>query len=413
MKDNLYVWADEQINTSPKLDVGFTQLLSPDPYVLPSQLYEDYFRKYEGIKEFQDISIKIFRLALQEEVNPTILHWLINETPTSLGLEYHKSLEERHFTAPLFFRTDEVRPGRIIEVQCPGSLWGDLQLSYEYLVEAGLLQNGDSPAKKFSNQLKSVIPTEPIVHYLIDNASLPSSAVFFISKTRPDIKYWGIDKGVSPGNCNFIRSHSFYSVCADNEFRDRWQRVGNDVIYDYPPHVLFDQKATLVLPFWSLTKHYFSDECRDQIVFSTPLLPKGIELKDGSCESIETFSKRSRSKRSFFLKYAGSDVSLNWGSKAVYRLSNCGSNKCLELLKQCLAEYQKGKIWLLQEEEKCDEKITYIDRNLNKKNEKARAKFSAFYGPQGFLGLLAMHRQHFKVHGQHDTIISYVVSSDR
>ena len=47
------------------------------------------------------------------------------------------ALEDRHFTLPVFFRTDEVRPGRINEINCPAALWGELQLAFEYAARMG------------------------------------------------------------------------------------------------------------------------------------------------------------------------------------------------------------------------------------------------------------------------------------
>jgi len=411
MNSPLYEWADRQINQCPRYEIGFTQLFSSGQYFLDSKAFDNYSEKLSVIREFQSSALKLFRASLRNDTDPKLLHWLINETPESLGINYHRNLEARHFSLPLFFRTDEAKPGRIVEIQCPGSLWGDLQLSYDYLVESKLISNGMSPAQKFSSQLASLLSDTPIVHHLMDNSSSPSSTRYFIEKTRPKVKYWGIDKDIFPRDCNFVRSHSFFGLCADNEFSSRLKKVGDGVTYDYPPHVLFDQKATIVLPFWSLTRDSFSDKIRNLFVFSTPLLPQGIELDDGSNVTIEEFSKWTRSKRAFFLKYAGSDVALNWGSKAVYRLSNISSNKCYKLLMDCLSQYEKGHIWLLQKEEKCDETINFINRDYKQQTQNLRAKYSAFYGPFACLGILAMHRSNYKVHGQADTIISYVEST--
>ncbi len=247
---------------------------------------------------------------------------------------------------------------------------------------------------------------------MLDNSSIPAGMRYFIEKTRPSIRYWGIDRGITPKQCNFIRSHSFFGLCADNEFSSRLVRTGKGITFDLPPHVLFDQKASLVLPFWSLTRELFSDEIRNLLIFSTPLLPNGIELPGNNRISIEEFSQLPRSQRSYYLKYAGSNVALNWGSKAVYRLSNLSHESCLKLLNRCISNYSYGQTWLLQEEEIHDDKIDFLTRNCEKHVETLRAKFSSFYGPFGCLGILAMHRNHYKVHGQNDTVISHVIESN-
>ncbi len=407
-----YAWADDAINSCPRYATGFTQLLSVKPYCLPSAARRLYEARLPLIRAFQRSALAIFRAALARAMPPAVLHWLLNETPASLGLAYHRRLEDRHFTLPVFFRTDEVRPGRIAEIQCPGSMWGELQLAFEYAARLGYCAGAASPAEQFVAQLRSLLPQAPVVHHLLDNASAPAGLRYFMEKTRPGIRYWSIDPGVRVSDCNFIRSHSFYGLCAENEFQARLAHVGCGVTYDLPPHVLFDQKAALVLPFWSLTRDYFPDGIRGLFPFTTPLLPTGIELPDGACVAIEDFAGWPRSRRSYYAKYAGANVARNWGSKAVYRLSNMSSDACLDFLRGCLSGYERGEIWLLQREECQDDEIVYLTRDGRFHTGRLRAKFSGFYGPAGCLGVLAMHRRHNKVHGQEDTIISYLLADD-
>lgn len=407
---DIYEWADRLIDSCPTYSTGFTQLLASRPYFVPAVVLQLYDYRLRLIQTFQQTALDIFRSALNNKEHTTLLHWLLNETPSSLGRWYHCHLDNRHFTLPVFFRTDEVSPGRIAEIQCPGSLWGELQLVFEYARKMGYANREQSPASKFIIQLTNFLENKPIVHHLLDNASAPAGMRYFIERTRPGVKYWGIDRNIRVNDCNFIRSHSFIGLCADNEFSSRLSKVGKNFAYDLPPHVLFDQKASLVLPFWTLTRESFSDEIRNLFPFTTPLLPNGIELPDGTSISIEEFTRWSRSSRSYYLKYAGSNVALNWGSKAVYRLRNMSSDSCLSLLNHCIGEYKKGQIWLLQKEETQDDEIVYSTRDNSLHTEKLRAKFSGFYGPHSCLGVLAMHRHHYKVHGQSDTIISCVLS---
>ena len=408
---NVYEWADRLINSCPQYQTGFTQLLAQSPYPISSVERSLYGARLFRIREFFHTALNIFRAALHNKTDPILLHWLLNETPQSLNISYHRVLRNRHFTIPVFFRTDEVMPGRIAEIQCPGSLWGELQLTYDYASGSNPKSGEISPAVQFSAQLTDFLKTRPIVHHLLDNASAPAGMRYFIEKTRgAGVKYWSIDHKCTVRECNFIRSHSFFGLCAENEFRWRLAHVGKGVTYDLPPHALFDQKAPLVLPFWSLTRSLFSDEIRSLFTYTTPLLPAGIELPEGSRITIEEFARWPRSHRSYYLKYAGTDVALNWGSKAVYRLSNMSSADCLEFLHRCVSRYKKGHIWLLQKEETHDDNTTFLTRDGSTHTAKLRARFSAFYGPLDCLGILAMHRHHNKVHGKPDTVLSFVLA---
>jgi hypothetical protein len=265
-----------------------------------------------------------------------------------------------------------------------------------------------SPADRFVTELAELLRESPIVHHLLDSSSAPAGMRLFIERTRPRVKYWSIDRDVKVRDCNFIRNHSFYGLCADYALKARLAQVGKGVTYDLPPHILFDQKATLVLPFWSATRAWFSDDVRNLFPYTTPLLPAGIELPDGSSHTIEEFSRRPQSLRSYYVKYAGADIALNWGSKAVYRLRNLGSTACLHFLRQCLSRHEAGQIWLLQQEETQEDEITFLARDGSIHTRNLHTKFCGYYGPTRCLGVLAMHRPHFKVHGQEETILSYV-----
>jgi hypothetical protein len=410
MSINTYEWADNLINSSPTYATGFTQLLATKPYRVSPSFRRLYESRLPLIRSFQQTALDIFRAALNDETHPAVLQWLMNETPDCVGIGYHRKLEDRHFTLPVFYRTDEVTPGRIIEIQCPGSAWGELQVAYEYAVETGYTGRENSPADRFAAQLTDFLQAPPVVDHLLDNASAPPGMRYFIEKTRPRVRYWSIDRGVRGDDCNFIRSHAFFSICSDKDFLARLAKVGSGVTYDLPPHILFDNKVSLVLPFWSLTRESFSDGIRELFPFTTPLLPAGIELPNGTRVTIEEFSRFPQSRRSYFLKYAGSSYALNWGSRAVYRLSNLGSGACLDFLRKCLRGHERGEIWLLQKEEAQEDEIEYRTRDGAVHTQRLRAKFSGYYGPDGCLGVLVMHRRHFKVHGQEETVLSYVLA---
>jgi hypothetical protein len=116
---DVYEWADSVINACPRYETGFTQLLAATPYRVSPAVRRLYDSRLVFIRSFQQTSLDIFRAALNNELDPAVLHWLMNETPVGLAQSYHRTLEERHFTLPVFFRTDEVRPGRIVTSHPP------------------------------------------------------------------------------------------------------------------------------------------------------------------------------------------------------------------------------------------------------------------------------------------------------
>lgn len=416
-----YQWVDNIYNQCFTSDIGFTQLLASEPCVIPMSEYEKASQRLMLIRDFQDRCISLFRKSLAEN-DKELIHWLLNETPESFGVEYHKNLKEYYYTKPVFFRTDEMSLGLIAEIQCPGSLWGEMELMYQNYHRLGYLVGDSSPVSKFTHQLQEYLGEAPVVHYLMDNASIPIGIRYFVQQTRPDIRYWGIDNNVmafrksSKKNketkqvvCNFIRSHSFFGLCGENYFNLRLKEENPKFKYDFPPYVLFDQKAPLVLPFWEKTRNYFTDEIRNIIIFSTPICCNIIELENGEKIGIDEFSKRPQSQRRYYLKYAGTDVSINWGSRTVQRLSNLGSSKCLELLNQCVLDYERGKIWMLQKEVSEERKVTYAERSEDIQTEKLNTKYSFFYGAFDLIGGVTTHSRRHIVHGQPDSVVNLIV----
>ena len=418
---NSYQWVDNSYNQCFTSDIGFTQLLASEPYVIPASDYKKARDRLAVIHDFQDRCISLFRKALSGS-DKELLHWLLNETPTSFGVPYHQGLKEHHYTKPVFFRTDEMSQGKIAEIQCPGSLWGEMELMYQNYLRLGYRIENGSPASEFTRQLRNYLGESPVVHYLVDNASIPVGIRYFIQQTRPDIRYWGIDKNViafrksKKGNeetarivCNFVRTHSFFGLCGENYFNLRLKEETPNFKYDFPPYVLFDQKAPLALPFWKKTRDYFTDEIRSMIIFSSPICGNIIELEDGPI-TIDDFSKQSRSKRRYYLKYAGTDVSINWGSRAVERLSNLSSTKCFELLQQCVLEYGRGKIWMIQKEISEEQQVTYVNRSGETKTENLNNKYSFFYGAYDLIGAVITHSKKHIVHGQSDSVVNLIVA---
>jgi hypothetical protein len=264
----------------------------------------------------------------------------------------------------MFYRTDEAAPGRIVEIQCPGSLWGDWQLAWNFFQQQGIRQQlpSVSVAERFvADVLSSVGTHPPYVHHLLDNASGPPGMRYFIACTRGPIKYFGLDEGVLQRDCTLIRTHSFFGLMAEDFAIPRLkQRAVGRILYDLPPVVLFDQKISLALPFLDETKGFYDDHARSVIVHNYPVSKDGFRVETGEWTSLEDFARRPRSGRNYFLKYAGCDVSINWGSRAVYNMANIGREECARRLSSAAEDYESGRVWVLQRGETLHEDISYI-----------------------------------------------------
>mgnify|MGYP001152468794 CR=1 FL=1 len=90
---NCYEWADSLINSCPRYETGFTQLLAAKPYRVSPDVRGLYESRLLLIRSFQKTAVGLFRAALNGEMHPAVLHWLMNETPDYLAKSYHRTLE--------------------------------------------------------------------------------------------------------------------------------------------------------------------------------------------------------------------------------------------------------------------------------------------------------------------------------
>lgn len=404
----IYNKLDQIFKEQTSLDTGFNALISPTSAHLDQKLLEGFKSRYHTIKRFQEISLDIFQRSLEGELDPDIANIVFNELPDYLKKPYHSILSPAHFTTPVFFRTDEGKPGKILEIQCPGSLWGEyalLETLYSTVVKC---TTGNTPLQDiFSNTLHKYLKKTPIIHHLLDNASLPHSLFYFIQMTRPKLKYWSFDKGIKPMQCNFIRSHSFRGLVAQDFHSLRLSQCNEgELFFDHPPICLFDQKISLIFPFWDKTYQYFDDDIRDIFPFTQLITPNGFYLEDGSWISLENFCSLPRKSRDYFIKYAGTDSLINWGSRAVFYAGMLSKTACNDLMKRIITGFSKNQFWIIQPSINSEEDVEFIERSGDLVKTSAHVKYSGFYGPTGFLGTMIMHRQFRKVHGSDSTIIN-------
>lgn len=409
---------DEQINDMIGVDIGFSNHPAADIYSMAPEVIEGFRTRYASIKQFQKITVSLFNASLRGDMDPEIARLIINELPDFHGFAHHKDLypyteQMSRNSTPVFFRTDETVPGKISEIQPPGSLWCTFEQLYQFYSHfeqdfstSSIFEH--SLSQSFVQSLRDYLPFEPVVHHLLDNASVPAGMRFFLQRTRQHgLKYYGYDRDITAYDCNFFRGHAFQSLMSDNYFAARisaWKK--GLVEYDLPPSIVFDEKLPMIFPFWEKTRDWYPDEVRDLFPYTTLVTPDGFELEDGKHISLDDFSRRSRKERPYYFKYAGSSLALNWGSKGVY-YAGMLSKRAMEGLKaEILQGFGQRKYWILQKKHAIKENIAYLDKGEAIKEIQATAKFSGFYGPNGLMAVLVMHRPFHKVHGTSQTIVS-------
>ena len=418
MKD-VYDWLDTEYNSFFS-ELGFTQHIATTVKSFSKEEYQSAQTRNLVIRRFQKKCLELLKDAINGKIDNEIAKWLINDTPVHMREDYLKTLHDAFWNEPVFFRTDESSTGKLLEIQCPGSQWGEMQLLYNFFSNKGIPLAIKSPAQNFVEQLSKYLQLdkgeEPLVFYLTDNASIPIGVRYFISETRktiPRIRYWGVDKypdGKKAIDSHFIRTHYYAELFAECDFKTRIQSKNpQKTWYDLPPMSLFDQKAALALPFWEKTKQFFDNEIKNILAYTYPVTSDRLVLENGESMTIAEFCMKPQSKRHYYIKYAGTDAASNWGSRAVYDLYSNGAKKVKELLEQALDDYINfGKPWILQKE--CKEKkvsVTYYekDQGLESTSSDLNTKYSMYYGPYDLIGGVISYRREKKVHGQPNTII--------
>ncbi|MFP5212881.1 MAG: hypothetical protein ACLGPL_05830, partial [Acidobacteriota bacterium] len=244
-----YDMLEERINDSLNASVGFGNLLPSGIFKLGGEALNAFGERYRLIKEFQEVTLSLFNASLRGEFDPRLAELVVNELPENLGLEYHRTLSPLQHRTPVFFRTDEVAPGKICEIQCPGSSWGLYDLIHSMFADhcsvfGECASFPKSLSEGFAASLERYLGKPPVVHHLMDNASIPQCVRYFIQGTRRyGVRYFGYDKDVTPYNCNFVRCHDFVGLYHNNFAKLRLSDCDAGLVcFDLPPSALFEVK---------------------------------------------------------------------------------------------------------------------------------------------------------------------------
>jgi hypothetical protein len=194
---NLYDFLDQTLNGATGGRTGFRELCQPEPMFVSEEFASLRVERIQYINEFFTSAIAVFRAALDGDLPPVVLEFLLNDAPRNLGFEYHRELESALLHRPRFLRTDEGMSGQVMEFQCPGSGWGDLELLRRAYIDAGCQEKTllrFSPADRYVAAVQRLTGHDrPSVLQLLDNASAPVGMRYHIASTSSVLRYWGYD----------------------------------------------------------------------------------------------------------------------------------------------------------------------------------------------------------------------------
>ncbi|MFE1548239.1 hypothetical protein [Streptomyces sp. NPDC058718] len=407
-----YRFVDEDIETRTGTTVGFTNLIADRPYPLDDRMLQGFLARNELIRAYQRITRDLFMASVRGDADPAIAGTLLDGQPPERGIEYHRKLTERHLALPVYFRTDEAAPGAIAEIQCPASGWEIADqvhsLYREFPDEFGAPTHRlGSLIDGLATSLHGRLGPDPVAHHLTNNASRPHGVHYTVQRLRESgIRHFGWDP-VHWKDCGFVRAHEFYDL-RYNGFFDQWMEEceKGELLFDHPPTPLYDAKVTMAWPFWDKTRQHYPDEIRGLFPHTEMITPEGFHLPDGSWISLDDYCALGERKRNHYLKFGSHHPTLNWGSRAVYSSGSFSRVALRKLLDRILADTAAGHLWVAQEARMHPEPATAITREGDELKMDAYTKFSAFYTPEGLVGVMAMQERSHKVHGSPQTVVS-------
>src|SRR5262245_27839583 len=169
---NCYRVLAELDEATTRTTATFNSLITPAPVRLDDDVWTGLYQQHKALKASQSTTLELFRRSLVADADPQLARLFLGELPDHLGESHHRKVLEHGAGTPVFFRTDEVAPGKIAEVQCPGSLWGTHEHLRDYYVSRG--HHVDPISRGFVDSLRRHVGRAPVIHHLLDNASHPA-----------------------------------------------------------------------------------------------------------------------------------------------------------------------------------------------------------------------------------------------
>ncbi len=355
-------------------------------------------------EEFFRSCLQVYEALLRGQLPPQVKMRLFQDLEP-FGLDFHRSLGSRALDTPSCFRTDEAGDGSIYEIQAPGSIWGEYLLLLDYYAGVPAGPASESALRTYVEGLRADSAVQdPQVLYLADASSAQAGVRYFIARSMTHgIGYYGWTPSVKVSQIDHVRAHSFHALLAENLYREHLTSAR--VTYDLPLNGLFDCKVLLPLPFWRWTREFFTEEVRSMFAPSAFLESEGVDLPGEGLVSREEFLDRPPRQRRWYLKYAGGDLSRNWGSRAVYRLKTRG-RQWREILEDAWDGACRGEAWILQEE-----RTTRVHQEEEEMGVPADyyAKCSVLCCYGEVFGVIGMYSKSAKTHGQADTIVAPLI----
>lgn len=354
-------------------------------------------------EEFFQSCLQVYLAVLNGELPPQVNERLFRDLEP-FGLDFHRALGRRAINTPSCFRTDESGDGFIYEIQAPGSIWGEYLLLLDYYAGEPASPASESALRTYVEGLCTSTAVErPQVLYLADASSAQAGVRYFISRTMTHgVQYYGWTPSVRVSQVNHVRAHSFHALLAENLYREHL--ISPSVTYDLPLNGLFDCKVLLPLPFWHYTREFFSEEVRSMFAQSAFLESDGVDLPGEGWVSKADFLLRPPRERRWYLKYAGGDLSRNWGSRAVYRLRTRG-RQWREIVERAWDGVRRGEAWILQEERTM--RVQQAEHIGVPADYYAKCSVLCCYGQ--VFGVIGMYSKSAKTHGQSNTIVAPLV----
>lgn len=386
------------LNETTASEAGFAERISPTPYEPPAARPDPVTR---------NAAIRDFNLTLAQL-------WLGGEWPCSHrapvwgGSVPAADLEacDPEWLVPCFVRTDENLHGEVYELQCSGGWWGIAQGLHE------VFRPGDdrSLAAAFAEEVTELFPDGARILHLFDTAGLPHDSLFFAQRVRAagkDIRYRGIDAGVFPADCNFVRAHSYGGVVAQDHFRFHLRELAERRLrFDHPPLPIFDQKLPMALPFDAETAHHFTDAHRALFPHTALVRNGAVVLSSGEEVALEDLLRRPADNRRYYLKYAGMDPFRNYGARGVYDLSR-SDPEVLRALPKALEE-DGEEPWILQEDRRHTAPVSWVGRHGDLACEEMTVRLSGFHGPRRELGAILLAQSSSTIRGGGRTVVGLV-----